>query len=99
MLKLYNRLGTKKLRKKANQEVKKVARDANLQSSNHMKTYIGEIFSNLKKMRERKSRNLNHVRCIRSEDQKILLKDNDIIERWRGYFNKLLNEESFGGLR
>lgn len=53
MLKLYNRLGTKKLRKKANQEVKKVARDANLQSPNHMKTYIGEIFKSCQMYKER----------------------------------------------
>lgn len=40
-------------------------------------------------MRERKSRGLDHVKCITSDEQKILLKNNDIKERWIDYLNKL----------
>ena len=35
---------------------------------------------------------LNHVKCIKSIDQKVLVKDNDIKERPKEYFSKLLNE-------
>lgn len=49
-------------------------------------------------MRERKSRDLDYVKCIKSDDQKVLAKDNDIKERGRDYCNKLLNEDPLGGL-
>ena len=58
-----------------------------MQSLKHMITHIisweqeKQISSSLKKMRERKSRGLDHVKSITSDDQKILLKDNDIKER------------------
>ena len=50
-------------------------------------------------MRERISRDLDNVRCIKIEDQKVIVKDIDIKERWREYFSKLLNEDPIGGLR
>ena len=37
-------------------------------------------------MRERKNKDLDHVKCIKSDDYKVLVKDNDIRERWRAYF-------------
>ena len=37
-------------------------------------------------MSERKSRDLDHVKCIKSDDQKVLLKGNDVKERWREFF-------------
>ena len=40
----------------------------------------------------------DHVRCIKNVDQKVLANNNDIKERWREYFNKLLNEDSTGSL-
>ena len=68
-----------------------------MQSSKNMMTCVigwaqeKDIFK-LEKIRERKSRDLNHVKCIDSHDQKILLMGNDIKERWREYFNKLLTK-------
>ena len=47
----------------------------------------------LAKIRERKSRDFNHVKCIKSEDSKVLVKDEETKERWKNYFEKLLNEE------
>lgn len=73
-------------------------------SLKHMITHIisweqeKEISSSLQKMRERKSRGLDHVKCITSDEQKILLKDNNIKERWRDCLNKLSNKDSKGGL-
>ena len=57
-----------------------------------------DIFK-LAKMRERESRDLDHVKCIKSDNQEVLVKDNYIKERWREYFNKLLNAYSIGALR
>ena len=51
-----------------------------------MITYIvgwvqeNDVFK-LAKIRERKSKNLDHVKCIKSNDQKVLVNDNDIKER------------------
>lgn len=42
------------------------------------------------------SRDLDHVRYIKSDNRKVLIKDNDIKESWKEYFNILLDE---GGVR
>ena len=34
------------------------------------------------------------MRCIKDEDQKILVRDEEIKERWREYFDKLFNGSS-----
>ena len=34
------------------------------------------------------------MRCIKDEDQKFLVRDEEIKERWRQYFDKLLNGSS-----
>lgn len=51
----------------------------------------------LAKMREMKSRDLDHTRCIKSDNQKVLVKDN-AIKNEKEYFNKFLNEDSIGDL-
>ena len=58
-----------------------------------------ERYFKLALMKKRKSNNLNHLRCIKSDNKKVLVKGNDIKERWREYFNKLLNEDSIESLR
>ena len=40
----------------------------------------------LVKMKVRKSRYVEHVRCINSDEQRILVKDNDIKERYKKIF-------------
>jgi len=49
-----------------------------------------EIY-NLAKLREKKTRDCDHVKCIKSLDNKILVKDDEIKDRWKEYFNSLLN--------
>jgi hypothetical protein len=46
------------------------------------------------KFRERKTRDFNQVKCIKNEIDKLLVKDYEIKNKWREYFDKLLNEES-----
>jgi len=46
------------------------------------------------RIRERKTRDLCTVRCVKDENQKVLIRDEEIKERWREYFNKLFNGSS-----
>jgi len=47
----------------------------------------------LARAREKKSRDLGSVRCIKRDDGKLLVDDANIRERWRSYFSKLFNGE------
>jgi hypothetical protein len=46
------------------------------------------------KLWERKTRYFNQVKCIKDEADRLLVKDDEIKNRWREYFNKLFNDES-----
>jgi hypothetical protein len=46
------------------------------------------------KSRERKTRDIIQVKCIKDETERLLTKDEDIKNRWQEYFNKLFNEDS-----
>jgi hypothetical protein len=46
------------------------------------------------KLRERKTRDFNQVKCIKDEVDRFLVKDDEIKNRWREYFDKLFNDES-----
>nr|XP_016504342.1 PREDICTED: uncharacterized protein LOC107822327 [Nicotiana tabacum] len=47
----------------------------------------------LVKERERKDRDLDQVRYIRDEDDRVLMGEAQIKQRWQTYFHKLLNED------
>ncbi|XP_070029348.1 uncharacterized protein [Nicotiana sylvestris] len=47
----------------------------------------------LAKLRERKARDLDQVRCIKDEDGRILMEYAQIKRKWQTYFHKLLNEK------
>ncbi|XP_059315751.1 uncharacterized protein LOC132066460 [Lycium ferocissimum] len=47
----------------------------------------------LAKVRERKARDLDRVKCVKDEDGKVLVDEALIRRRWQSYFHKLLNEE------
>ena len=46
----------------------------------------------LAKLRERKTRDFNQVKCIKDDNNKLLVKDDEIKNRLRDYFDKLFNE-------
>ena len=54
-----------------------------------------EVFK-LARARERRTRDLGVVRCIKDEEGKVLTEDADIKERWQSFFAKLLNGEGGG---
>jgi hypothetical protein len=45
------------------------------------------------KLRERKTRDFNQVKYIKDEADRLLVKDEEIKNRWREYFDKLFNDE------
>ena len=42
-------------------------------------------------MKEKKTRDLGTIRCMKDQNHKVLVKDTDIKERWKEYFDKLFN--------
>ncbi|XP_071683663.1 uncharacterized protein [Lolium perenne] len=46
------------------------------------------------KIRERKTRDVDQVKCIKDGADPLLVKDNEIKHRWREYFNGLFNGET-----
>ena len=44
------------------------------------------------KIKERKSRDLDQVRCVKDEGGNVLVTDDNIKDRWKNYFYKLFND-------
>jgi hypothetical protein len=57
-------------------------------------TKEGEDIYRMTKSRERKTRDIIQVKCIKDATERLLTKDEDIKNRWREYFDKLFNEDS-----
>ena len=49
----------------------------------------------LARARDRRTRYLSSVRCIKVEDGKVLIEDTKLQERWQSYFYKLFDGERF----
>jgi hypothetical protein len=54
----------------------------------------GEGIYRMAKSRERKTRDIIQVKCIKNETERLLTKDEDINNMWHEYFDKLFNEDS-----
>ena len=48
------------------------------------------------RIRERKTRDINQIKCIKDGTDRLLVKNKKIRDRWREYFNKLFNGDSKG---
>ena len=46
------------------------------------------------KIRERKTRDVNQIKCIKDGTDRLLVKDEEMKGRWREYFDKLFNGEN-----
>ncbi|KAL6553120.1 hypothetical protein OROGR_006962 [Orobanche gracilis] len=93
--------------KKARTEAKKGVRNArskvNKELYARLDTKEGEkdIYK-LARMREKKTRDIGKVKCVKDNDQKVLVQDKEIKERWRSYFDTLFNgyqEQDIGNLK
>jgi len=51
-----------------------------------------EVFK-LARVRERRTRDLGCIRCIKGEDGRMLVEETEIRERWWSYFSGLLNDK------
>jgi hypothetical protein len=58
-----------------------------------LKKWKNDIYR-MAKSRERKTRDIIQIKCIKDETGRLLTKDGDIKNRWREYFYKLFNEDS-----
>ena len=48
------------------------------------------------RIRKRKTRDINQIKCIKNGTDRLLVKDEEIKDRWREYFDKLFNGENEG---
>ena len=61
----------------------------------HLGTKEGEKdIYRMVRVRERKTRNFNQVKCIKDEREHLLVKEDEIRHRWQEYFDKLFNSEN-----
>ena len=56
----------------------------------------GEDIYRMARIRERKTRDINQIKCIKDGTDRLLVKDDEIKGRWREYFDKLFNGENEG---
>ena len=45
------------------------------------------------RIREQKTRDINQIKFIKDGTDRLLVKDEEIMDRWREYFDKLFNGE------
>ena len=48
------------------------------------------------RIRKQKTCDINQIKCIKDGTDQLLVKDEEIRDRWREYFDKLFNGESEG---
>ena len=46
------------------------------------------------KQRDKNSKDIYQTKLIKDEKGTVLIEDDKIVDRWRGYFQKLMNEEN-----
>ena len=87
---LKNYKEAKKVAKRAISEARSKAYE-NLYKRLDTKDGERDIYK-LAKARERKIRDLNQMKCIKDENQNVLVNEGVIKERWKEYFAKLFND-------
>ena len=64
----------------------------------HLSTKEGEKdIYRMARVRERKTRGFNQVKCIKDEREHLLVKEDEIRHRWQEYFDKLFNDKLLNG--
>ncbi|KAL5153826.1 LINE-1 retrotransposable element ORF2 protein [Glycine soja] len=81
----------------ARNETKKAVSEARAQAFDGLYQALGtrdgeRSIYRLAKGRERKTRDLDQVKCVKDEEGKVLVHEKDIKERWKVYFHNLCND-------
>ena len=81
----------------ARKEAKKAVSEARTQAFEGLYQSLGtkegeKSIYKLAKGRERKTRDLDQVKCIKDEEGIVLVQERDIKDRWKKYFHNLFNE-------
>ena len=82
--------------KDAKREAKKAVRDArdkvNKELYDRLDTKEGEKdIYRLARLRDKRTQDIRSIKCIKDVDQRVLVDDKEIKDRWRTYFDKLFN--------
>ena len=85
----------KTARKQAKREVAKARNKAYEELYEKLKTKEGEneVFK-IAKQKNRQSKDVQQVRVIKSKTGEILMEEEKVKQRWKEYFNNLLNHEN-----
>ncbi|KAL5189467.1 Enoyl-CoA hydratase 2, peroxisomal [Glycine soja] len=81
----------------ARNETKKAVSEARAQAFDGLYQALGtrdgeRSIYRLAKGRERKTRDLDQLKCVKDEEGKVLVHEKDIKERWKAYFHNLFND-------
>ncbi|RZC03247.1 2-keto-3-deoxy-L-rhamnonate aldolase [Glycine soja] len=81
----------------ARNETKKAVSEARAQAFDGLYQALGtrdgeRSIYRLAKGKERKTRDLDQVKCVKDEEGKVLVHEKDIKERWKAYFHNLFND-------
>jgi len=90
----FNKVQYKAAKKEAKKAVAVAKNNAyeRLYQRLHAKGGENEVFK-LARARERQTRDLSSVRCIKDEDGRVLVEDAEVQDRWQSYFCELFNGE------
>jgi len=90
----FNKVQYKTAKKEAKKAVAVAKNNAYERLCQRLNTKGGEneVFK-LARARERRTRDLNSVRCVKDEDGRVLVEDVKVQGRWQDYFRKLFNGE------
>ena len=85
--------------RRANKAAKKAVAVARAKASEEMYEELETIEGQKKvyriaKARDRKSKDFTHIKHMKDERGNVLYNDNEIKDRWKNYYEKLLNEEN-----
>ena len=90
-----SKLAYKTARKQAKREVAKARNKAYEELYEKMETKEGENeLLKIAKKRNRQSKDVQQVRVIKSKTREILMEEEKVKQRWKEYFDNLLNQEN-----
>ena len=82
--------------KVAKREAKKAVRDAKAKVNEELYARLGtkegeKGIYRLARLRDKKTQDIKSIKCIKDVDQRVLVEDQEIKDRWRSYFDNLFN--------